>query len=32
MGDLWMVAVSLETETPSVIRNCRFESGWYGFG
>lgn len=30
-GDLWMVAVSLETENPSVIRNCRFESGWHGF-
>nr|DAL55499.1 MAG TPA_asm: hypothetical protein [Caudoviricetes sp.] len=31
MGDLWMVAVLLETENPSVIRNCRFESGWHGF-
>ena len=29
-GDLWMVAASLETETTSVIRNCRFESGWHG--
>lgn len=26
-----MIAVSLETENPSVIRNCRFESGWPGF-
>nr|DAK62197.1 MAG TPA: hypothetical protein [Caudoviricetes sp.] len=31
MGDLWMVAASLETENPSVTRNCRFESGWHGF-
>lgn len=31
-GDLWMVVVLLETENPSVIRNCRFESGWHGFG
>ena len=29
-GDLWMIAASLETETTSVIRNCRFESGWHG--
>ena len=25
-----MIAASLETETTSVIRNCRFESGWHG--
>ena len=31
-GDLWMVAASLVTGNPSVIRNCRFESGWHGFG
>nr|DAH83196.1 MAG TPA: protein of unknown function (DUF383) [Bacteriophage sp.]DAM82797.1 MAG TPA: protein of unknown function (DUF383) [Caudoviricetes sp.]DAP88071.1 MAG TPA: protein of unknown function (DUF383) [Caudoviricetes sp.] len=30
MGDLWMVAALLVTENPSVIRNCRFESGWHG--
>lgn len=29
-GDLWMVAALLVTENPSVIRNCRFESGWHG--
>lgn len=25
-----MVAALLVTENPSVIRNCRFESGWHG--